>query len=158
VSDATFPYRVAIGLAIFGALLALELWRRPREPRRLKEYSFLFGMTIVTMLYGVVHDFVTWSICRDYYVVGKGIPSASHGYTLDVVKLAMKATWTAGLLGAAVLLVANNPDRQGRQLPYPNLIAMALLPLLASVLLEGALGGVFYCFASPLAETCTTHV
>ena len=150
--DPTFVYRVAIGLPIFALLLVYELWRRPKESRRGKEYAFLFGVTLLAMAYGVLHDFVTWSICRDYYVVGKGIPSAASGYTIDVVKLAMKATWTGGLLCAAAFLVANNPDRHRRQLPYFTLLQLMLIPLASSILFESALGIAFGGFASSVAR------
>jgi hypothetical protein len=134
---------VAIGLSIFVLLLVYELWRRPKESTRSKEYAFLFGVTLLAMAYGILHDFVTWSICRDYYVIGKGIPSAASGYSMDVVKLAMKATWTAGLLCAAAFLVANNPDRLRRQLPYSTLLQLMFIPLAASILLEFLLGIAF---------------
>jgi len=152
MNDWTFPYRLAIGLPIFAVLLAVELWRRPREPRRLKEYSFLFGVTVLAVGYGIAHDFVTWSVCRDYYVIGKGIPSAARGYTVDIVKLAAKATWSVGLLGAAILLLANNPDRLKRQLPYRTLLKLGLIPLSISVGLETLLGVLFYLLAELIAR------
>ncbi len=151
--DVTFPYRLAAGLSFFVVMLAVEFWKRPSEPRRRKEYSFLAGITVAAMGYGVAHDFVTWSICRSYYVIGKGIPTASYGYTWDVVKLAMKATWSVGLIAAAVLLVANNPDRERRQLPYRRLVAFAAVPLVVSMVLEGLLGLLFYWRAAGIAAS-----
>lgn len=152
-----FGYRVTIGLLIFALLLAEELIRRPSQPRRVKEYPFLFGITAIAMLYGIAHDFVTWSICPGYFVVGKGIPSAATGFTKDVIILAMKATWTPGLLLAAALLVANNRDRLQRQLPYRALLRLAALTLAISMLCEAALGVVFGFYPQPLASALGLH-
>ena len=149
--DVTFPYRVAVGVGIFAALGIWDYIRHPDNPKRLKEYLFLFGMTLAAMAYGVAHDFVTYSLSRDYYVLGKGIESAANGFNLDVVKLAMKATWSCGLIGAALLLIANNPDRLKRQLPYRTLLKYAAIPLLCSMVAEGVGGAIFCIKAMPLA-------
>jgi hypothetical protein len=117
-----------------------------------KEYPFLFGAAIAAMIYGVAHDYVTWSISPDYYIIGKGIPSAATGFTRDVAILAMKATWGPGLLGAAVLLMANNPDSSQRQLPYMTLLKLAAIPLAMSILCEAAFGILFARYPEPIAH------
>ena len=59
MDDPTFPYRVAFGLIVFGALGAIDRIRNPRNPTRLREYGFLFGVTGAVMLYGLLPDAVT---------------------------------------------------------------------------------------------------
>ncbi len=136
MNDATWPYRFAAGVSIFFVLGVLDLIQHPENPKRLKEYLFLLATTLAAAAYGVLHDRVTYAISPDYYVLGKGIASAAEGFNLDVVVLAIKATWWAGLLGGALILIANNEDRAGRHLPYGTLFRIALAPLACSVLLE----------------------
>lgn len=134
--DDTFLYRAMVGITLFALLGVWDYRKHPENPKRLKEYCFLFGITAVTMLYGVAHDFVTWSISRDYFVSAKGIPSAEFTFGKDMVRLAMLSTWNVGLIGAVVILLSNNPDSHGRQLPYKHLIRLCGIPLVLSILLE----------------------
>ncbi len=134
--DDTFIYRAVVGIALFAILGVWDYRKHPENPTRLKEYCFLFGFTALTMLYGVAHDYVTWSISHDYFVLAKGIPSAETVFGFDMVRLAMLSTWNVGLVGAVVLLLSNNPDAQGRKLPYKQLITLCGIPLFMSVFVE----------------------
>ncbi len=143
MDDWTFPYRVVAGVALFALWGAYDWWRHPENPSRLREYGFLFGVTAAAMGYGLVHDLVTYAISPEYYVLGKGLHSAAGGFNGAVVVLAFKATWTAGLIGAAALLVANNPGRFGPSLPLRRLLRYVFIPWGCSMLCEatGGLGG-----------------
>lgn len=114
--DPTLPYRVAFGLTVFGVLGMVDLVRHPRNPRRLKEYAFLFGVTGAVMLYGLAHDAVTFAIAPEYFTVLKGL--GEEAAFVDVARLALMATWTAGLAIGLALLVANNPSRRLPRLGY----------------------------------------
>lgn len=148
--DILFGYRLCGGLLVLAVLLIVDL-RRGRT-QRAKEYAFLFGATAAAMLYGLVHDFVSWSISREYFVLGKGIDSAATGYSWETMKLAMSALWTAGLIGAASFLMANNPDRLGRQVPYRLLIRLSAVPLLLSIITEALTGPLGYLLAPYIAD------
>lgn len=158
MNDWTFPYRVTVGLVIFSALLLYERRTNPNNPRRPKEYAFLFGATAFAMLYGALHDFITWSISRDYFVYGKKIPAAAERFFPEVMQLGMTATWSVGLLCAALALMANNPDNAGRQLPYPRLLRLSLLPLPASIAAEATFGVVAARYGDALIEYFTGHI
>ena len=94
----------------------MDYRKNPANPRRIKEYAFLFTVAILTMLYGVLHDYITYSISREYYIIGKGIESAKGGFNFDVVKLALIATWSAGLVVGVTFLISNNPGKVKKQL------------------------------------------
>ena len=128
--DVTFPYRVALGLCFFGALGAWDLRRNPSNPRRLKEYAFLFGVALATMLYALAHDAVTFALGDEYFRVVKGLES--RHFDLAVAGLALKAGWTAGLVIGLVFVVANNPSKRWRQLSYRDLTRQLAWPLLSS--------------------------
>ncbi len=116
-----FRYRVVLGVLFFALLGFVDVCRNPSNPRRAREYLFLFSCAGIAMGYGVAHDFVTCHISPAYFVWGKGLESAADGFNFDVVKLALMASWSAGLIVGVVLLLANNP-REGRpQLGYPAL-------------------------------------
>ncbi|MBI1319066.1 MAG: hypothetical protein GC168_08975 [Candidatus Hydrogenedens sp.] len=138
--DPTLPWRIAGGMTIF-AVLAWYDWRKnPENPTRIREYAFLFGVTLAAMIYGIAHDLVTYALSPDYYVYGKGITSAATGWNTDVALLAMQATWTGGLIGGAVLLIANNPSRGHVPVPYPTLLRYALVVLAVSACTEVVVG------------------
>jgi hypothetical protein len=138
--DPTLFWRVAAGIGIFLVLGILDWRRHPHNPTRVREYTFLLSVTILAMLYGVVHDLMTYTLSPNYYIFGKGITSAAEGFSLDVVWLALGATWTAGLIGAVALLLANNPSRWLPQLPYRRLVRFVSLPLGVSFTAEVLVG------------------
>jgi hypothetical protein len=144
VNDPTFPYRVAFGLTIFGVLGVIDVVRNPQNPKRLKEYAFLFGVTAIVMLFGLVHDAVTFSLSPDYFRVIKGIRSGS--FFPDVAQLALAASWTVGLVIGLAFLVANNPSERWPQLPYRRLARHLLWPAVMAPLLA-----VFMAVATRLA-------
>ncbi len=144
LDDPTFPYRVAFGLTVFAVLGAIDLRRNPEDPRRLKEYAFLFGVTGATMLYGLAHDAVTFAIAPEYFVVMKGLGHAARFG--DVARLALMASWTAGLAVGLGLLVANHPSPRFAQLGYRHLARFLLGPLAGAVAAALGLGGLALAF------------
>ena len=126
-------YRITLGVVFFAVLGVVDCLRHPDNPTRAKEYLFLFSCAGIAMAYGVVHDYLTWHISPEYFVWGKGIESAADSYSSEVVLLALKATWTAGLVVGAAFLVANNPRKGRPQLPYPTLYRQSLYPFLGSL-------------------------
>lgn len=150
-----FAYRVCAGLLVFAILLALDL--RKGRYQRAKEYGYLFGMTAAAMAYGIVHDYVSWSIAPSYFVFGKGISSAATGYSWETVKLAATALWSVGLLGSACVLLANNADKKGRQVSYAFLVKVAAIPLLLSIAVEIPLGLSFHHIAPWMLSAAHLH-
>jgi hypothetical protein len=138
--DPTFPLRLAFGLAALAVLAVVDIVRHPRNPTRVKEYGFLFAVTSATMIYGLVHDFVTYSISWEYFAIGKGIPEAASGFGWPVVRLALMASWSAGLFIGVVFLIANNPSPRMPQMPYSILTRYLVLPLCCSLAVPVVLG------------------
>jgi hypothetical protein len=146
-----FAIRAGLGLAFFVILGLWDIVRHPDNPRRAKEYTFLFALTGAAMIYAVAHDFVTYHISPEYFIYGKGLANARAGFGWPVVKLALMAGWSPGLIAGAALLTANNRDKLGRQLPYPALWRYAVLVLLASAGMAVALGSIISLFPSRVA-------
>lgn len=144
VQDKTFIYRLIFGLTVFAILALVDYRRNPTNPRRIKEYSFLFSVAILSMIYGILHDFITYGISKEYYILGKGIESARNGFNFDVAKLALMATWPVGLIVGATFLIANNPRKLRRQLRYKVLFKLLFIPLTFSAGFAFILGTVFY--------------
>src|SRR5690242_4853633 len=119
--DPTFPWRLAAGLSVLGWLVVRDLRQPVRSYARVKEYGFLFATAALAIGYGLVHDRLTYAISREYYVVGKALPSAALGFSGEVAMLAIQASWSVGLVVGLVFLVANGPDRRFSQLPYQTL-------------------------------------
>ena len=139
----SLKYRIIAGLMFFATLGILDLIKNPQNPKRLKEYGFLFSIVGITMLYGLLHDYITSTISPDYFVLGKGIENATEGFNKDVAILALKATWSAGLAIGVAFLLANNPSKVKPQLKYKTLYQLLIYPLLLSVSAAIVLGIIF---------------
>jgi hypothetical protein len=139
-------YRVLIIFLTFLIVGIIDYKKNPRNPGRAKEYLFLFSMVIIAMLYGIIHDFITYYISPDYFVLGKGIESAKDGFNIDVVKLAMMALWWVGLLIAVIFLIANNSRKHTPQLRYPTLYRLTIYPLSISIVFAVLIGSFFYLY------------
>ncbi len=141
MNNPSFKYRLIIGLSFF---LILGLFDLKKNPKRLKEYLFLFSITELTMLYGIVHDFITYTISPNYYILGKDIESATQGFNIDVIAIALKATWTVGLIIGVTFLFANNPKKNQSQLCYKKLYRYLYIPFITSIVTAIIFGSIYY--------------
>lgn len=145
-----FKYRVIVITSLFLFLGIKDYMKNPTNPKKAKEYCFLFSVAIVAMIYGIFHDFITYHISPEYFIYGKELESAKDGYSFDVIKMAMTALWSAGLVVAAVFLMLNNPRKTGSQLSYPTLWKLTLYPLAISILFAVPIGLTVFCKFVPL--------
>jgi len=139
-NDGGMVARIAIGVGIFAVLAWVDYARHGRAATRWREYAFLVGTVVVALVYGIVNDLVTSTISWEYFYYGKGLwEKIGDGMTpvggrlqWEAVKIGMKATWTAGLLVGAVVLIANNLSQRKpglRQLTYRELWrGLAIVP------------------------------
>jgi len=148
-SDAGLIARISIGVGIFGALATIDLIRHGRHATRWREYAFLMAATAFAMLYGVANDRLAAGISWEYFYYGKGLnsllgptlPPDPRALNRAAIGVGLRATWTAGLLIGAILLVANNPRPNRRPLPYSSLLRF--LPLIGATAACGAVVGAF---------------
>jgi hypothetical protein len=148
--DPTFAIRLVLGLSALSVLAIVDLVRHPHNPTRAKEYGFLFAVTGAAMAYGVLHDIVTYSISWEYFAVGKNVPEAADGFGWSVIRLALMASWSAGLFVGLVLLIANNPRSGLHKLAYRRLARKLLWPLGGTVGASVICGVVGMAFAPTL--------
>lgn len=124
--------RIAAGVSIFAVLAIVDLRRRGKNATRWREYAFLLAVVGLAMSYGAVNDLITSRISWEYFVYGKNLlailgprvppdPSALAG---EAAKVGLKATWSAGLIIGAAMLVANNPRPGLPQLPYRRMLRL----------------------------------
>jgi hypothetical protein len=140
ISDASLPWRIAVGVGILFVMAMTEMARKGWAARRWKEYLFLLG-------YGAVNDQITSRISWEYFyygkelapVLGPRVPPERGKLSWEAAKVGMKATWTVGLLIGVAILLANNPNRRWRQLPYGQLLAIALEVIVCAVIGAAAL-------------------
>jgi|SRR5579859_3048973 len=131
------PWRIAVAIGLFATLVALALWQlwTTGSVRRFQEYAFLLYTTGLAVAYGVVHDQVTVTISPEYFLYWKGLASDPRPLRWAAALVGVQSSWWTGLLGGAVLLVANNPRRRGPpRLPLARLARIAVLPLIAAAL------------------------
>lgn len=126
VSDGSLPFRIAAGVLIFATMAIVELRRKGKAAKRWREYAFLLGCVAIAIVYGITNDLVTSRISPEYFLFFKGAAervSAEaaanpelHRAELDwqAVRIGTLATWTAGLLAGAFLLIANSFGRWPR--------------------------------------------
>lgn len=144
--EATFPIRLAIGVLIFTVLGLWDYIRHRDNPRRAKEYLFLLAATLLAIIYGQVHDHITATISRPYFLFGKGLADDPRPFRLAVSLLALRATFWVGLLVGVGLLMANNPSPNKPQLPYGELLRLGGLPIAAAAVAAGV-GGLLFALA-----------
>lgn len=146
MDDPTFVWRAPIGTVV---LIALALRDRARTGTwsRARELGVLFGAALGAMAYALAHDAVTWSISREYFSVGKGLPEAATSFA-PVARLALLAGWSAGLAVGLALVIANNPGRLSR------LPERALAPELGRVVAYALLGAGTCAALGAASEPC----
>ncbi|HOF17944.1 MAG TPA: hypothetical protein PK082_03480 [Phycisphaerae bacterium] len=149
VSEQGTAWRIGVGAAVLLGLLAWDIRRRGWASERWREYLFLLAATAIAGAYGVVNDQITLTISWEYFVYGKELYHLLRGpmdvdmpaARLEAVLVGVQATWWAGLLMGAAVLLANNPRPNRPRLAYRELVRLMLLPLATAALL-GAIGGI----------------
>jgi hypothetical protein len=126
--------RVGILLALLILVAGVERLVRGHAASRWKEYLFLVAAGTVGAGYGVLNDLVTHSISPEYFSLGKQVHSLG-----GVVELGAMAGFSAGAVGACLLLYANNPRPDRARLAQARLARFAAIPLLLAFL--GSLAG-----------------
>ena len=145
LTDAGLALRIAFGVGVFAALAIWDLARKGRQATRWKEYLFLFTATAVVMLYGLANDMVTVTITTEYFLEHEGLPLDTPHVRPIAAVVALKATWTPGLIVGVILLLANNPSKKRPQLPYRRMYPKLLYPFLCAGALAFLLGAAAWC-------------
>ena len=139
-SDMGLATRVAIGCAIFAVLAVVDLVRNGKCATRWREYLFLVLAVGLAMAYGAANDAVASGISWEYFFYGKGlsdrlgthVPPDPVALRAAAVGVGLRATWSAGLIAGAVLLIANNPRAGRRRLGYRAMGGLLLVVLSAA--------------------------
>jgi hypothetical protein len=125
------PLRISVCVAILIALAIMDYYQKGPQSTRWREYLFLLLCVAVATSYGALNDQITSRISWEYFYYGKDLSSVLGPDTppdpmalqLQALRIGASATWWAGLIIGAAMLMANNPSRGGPQLPYRRLIA-----------------------------------
>jgi hypothetical protein len=133
------PVRITVCIAILAALAITDLVNKGRNATRWREYAFLVLCVAVAMVYGIINDQITCRISWEYFYYGKDlartlgpdVPPNSAALQGQAVRIGAAASWWAGLIIGAPMLIANNPSRSGPQLPYARLVAR--LPIVLAI-------------------------
>ena len=131
-TDAGLTARIAIGAGIFAVLAVIDLWRNGRRATRWREYLFLLVAVALAMAYGFANDYIASGISWEYFYYGKGlervlgphVPPDPAALRRSACAVGLRATWSAGLIVGVVLVIANNPRRDRRQIPYRQLLIL----------------------------------
>ncbi|MDG0816469.1 hypothetical protein [Bdellovibrio svalbardensis] len=124
---APLPLRIAFGLCVLSLYAYIDWRKNGKNATRFKEYSFVILVSMLTVLFAILHDFITVTISKDYFVIGKGLDE-SRLYS-QTAWLAIRAAYGPGLLIGAVYVFLNNPSRNLPQLSYRQLLSNLRWPL-----------------------------
>ncbi len=137
--------RIAAGLLVFAALALVDLRKNGRAATRWREYAFLLTCVAMACVYGAVNDQVSVTISWEYFYYGKELVDvlgplptpdgrpAEMPLRLQAAWIGIQATWSAGLIVGAALLLANNPMRRARVV-LPRLAYLTLSKQLLRIL------------------------
>jgi hypothetical protein len=125
------PLRILAGVGVLAILASMDLFKHGRRATRWREYAFLLLCVAVAMLYGIANDQITARISWEYFYYGKDLapiigpntPPNPSELRWQAARIGAAATWWAGLVIGAAMLIANNPSPRRRRLTYPRLIA-----------------------------------
>jgi hypothetical protein len=143
----SLPYRILGGAVILLWLAVRDLKQHGRSATRWREYLFLIFCVAVAIGYGIFNDLITSRISWEYFYYGKElapilgpeIPPNSVALDHAAMRIGAMATWWAGLVIGAGLLIANNPSRRYPQLTFHRLairlIGFILITLICALLL-----------------------
>lgn len=120
--------RIIFALSFFIIFGTYDLFKNPKNPKRAKEYGFLASTTLFSVVFAIIHDFITFSISSEYFYIAKGLGRNIEFYP-DIIWLAVKASYWAGIIVGLIFLVANNPKDKMMQLEYKILCRKLLYPL-----------------------------
>ncbi len=129
----SISFRLSIGLTIFLILGVRDYLKNREDPKRAKEYLFIAGCSIASIVYAIIHDCITFSISIEYFAIAKDLGEDVKLFP-DVVLLATKASYWVGIIVGLVLVVANNPFKNYKQLTYTELAKQIPLPLMAALI------------------------
>ncbi len=137
----SWQLRAAVGGFIFLILALIDLKKRGAQATRWREYSFLFFCVFVALVYGALNDQLTSAISWEYFYYFKGVnlilgpqtPPDPIKLHIEAAKVGMQATWSAGLLLGAAILIANNPRKNRPQLSYKQLALLLPKILLITI-------------------------
>lgn len=117
------------------ATIAMVDFLRHRErATRWREYAFWLACGLLGALFTIGSDLVTSQLSEAYFALGKGLASDDpHELMVEVVILAIRASFAAGLAIGGALLIANNPEKGLPQLPYGVLARFILVPALVAM-------------------------
>lgn len=121
--------------------------KNPRNPKRLKEYLFIASISIIASAFGILHDFVTFSISREYFTIAKRLGDGIK-FSPDIVKLAVSATYWVGIVVGVVFVILNNPKDSVPQLRYSKLYRKLGI-ILGAIITSSTVGFVVSYVASP---------
>ena len=125
------PIRISLGIAVLAALAIADLYKNGRQATRWREYAFLALCVGVAIAYGILNDLITSRISWEYFyygkdlapIIGPQVPPDPAALQFQAMRIGAGATWWAGLIIGAALLIANNPSRRMPRLKYSRLIA-----------------------------------
>lgn len=132
--DVPFAWRVAALIGVAALFVLLDRRKPAAQRTRAGEYTFLFVMGLAGALFGAVNDWITSTLSPEYFIFGKGLDAGSN-LTIDVLQLGGQAGFTAGVVGAAVVLYFT-----GGAISASRLYRLAPVPFLAATLTGAILG------------------
>lgn len=133
--DQFFPlhWRI-VAVAAYFLVQGIRDWKtNPKNPLRAKEYLFLLGATSLAIVFGIVHDAITSRISQEYFIVGKGLNPGPE-FNISVLKLAVKASYSPGLIIGMSYLALNNPSPTRPKVTYLTLFKLLSAPILGAIL------------------------
>lgn len=127
-----FQYRLAFGLTFFFIFGLYDWVKNPQNPTRVREYGFLASCALISVIFAIFHDLITFNISYEYFEIAKDLGKDLKFFP-KVVILAAKASYWVGLIVGIILVIANNPRKRLEPLPYKTLYRYLVYPFVSAI-------------------------
>ena len=128
--------RALVAGLLLGVIALVDFLRHRERATRWREYAFWLACGLLGALFAIGNDIMTSHLSEAYFALGKGLASDDpHEFIVNVVLLAIRAGFVAGLAIGGALLLANNPKKDLPQLPYGVLARLMLVPAVAAIVI-----------------------
>lgn len=97
-----YEYRLILLVVFFIFMAFIDYYRKGKASQKWKHYLVVLSCALIFAILGAIHDQITLTLSKEYYTVGKGVPT--QNLRRNVLLLGLKTGSYAGIVFSMILL------------------------------------------------------